>query len=88
VLLLKRPPNENVRPAALNAPDNCGGTGMSWSRECGEKASSGGGISVEEGRVDEELSRVEVELSYVRALSRFQVSRLRRESMGRERPYR
>jgi hypothetical protein len=36
---------------------------MSWILECGEEASSGGEISVDEGWVEEELSRVEVELS-------------------------
>lgn len=61
--LLKRPPKEKVRPAARSAPESGGGTGMSWILECGDKASSGGGTSVEDGKVDEELSRVEVELS-------------------------
>lgn len=62
-LLPNGPPNENVLPATRNVPASGGGAGISWTRECGEDTSSGGGISVEEGSVDEELSRVEVELS-------------------------
>lgn len=61
--LLKRPPNENVLPAALRAPAKGGGAGISWILECGDEASSGGGTSVDDGTVEEELSRVEVELS-------------------------
>lgn len=60
---LKRVPREKVRVAARKAPERGGGTGMSWILECGDEGSSGGGTSVEDGRVDEELSRVEVELS-------------------------
>jgi len=62
--LPNRPPKENVRPAAARRPPaGGGGAGISCILECGDVASSGGGISVEDGRVDEELSRVEVELS-------------------------
>ena len=60
---LNRPPNEKVRPAARRAPESGGGMGMSCILECGDKESSGAGISADDGRVDEELSRVEVELS-------------------------
>jgi hypothetical protein len=81
--LLNRPPKENVLPAAARrAPESGGGTGISWIRECGDAVSSDG-ISVEEGRVDEELRRVDVELSYVAPLCRFRVRRILRESKGR-----
>lgn len=61
--LLNRPPNENVLLAARRAPASAGGAGISCILECGEAGSLGGGISVEDGRVDDELSRVEVELT-------------------------
>ena len=58
----KRPPKENVRPAACRrALESGGGAGTSWILECGDWFSSG--TSVEDGIVDEELSRVDVELS-------------------------
>ena len=64
--LPNRPPNENVLPAAARRPAaSGGGAGISFILECGDVASSDGGTSVEDGKVDEELSRVEVELSYV-----------------------
>lgn len=60
--LLNRPPNEKVRPAARSALVS-GGAGTSWILECGDRVSSGAGISVDEGMVDDELSLVDVELS-------------------------
>ena len=61
--LLNRPPNEKVRPAARSALVSGGGAGTSWILECGDRVSSGGGTSVDDGRVDDELSLVDVELS-------------------------
>lgn len=63
-LLLNRPPNENVLPAARRAPARGGGAGISWILAWGDEGPSGSGISVDDGRVDEELCRVDVELSY------------------------
>jgi hypothetical protein len=59
----KRPPKEKVLPAARRAPESGDGSGISWILECGDWVSSGGGTSVDDGRVDDELNLVDVELS-------------------------
>lgn len=64
------PPKENVRPAARRTLAK-GGTGTSWKFLVfnDEETSSCVVPSADDGRVDEELKRVEDELSYNREVA-------------------